>query len=39
MVGTLDDASGLKLGAIWFADDAQPHNDLPKGVPHFRGNG
>ena len=39
MVGTLDDAKGLKIESVWFADDAQPHNELPAGVPHHAGNG
>lgn len=39
MVGGLDDASGLTLGAVWFSDEAQPHNTLPDGVPHHHGNG
>lgn len=39
MVGGLDDASGLRLGAVWFADEAQAHNSLPPGVPHHDGNG
>jgi hypothetical protein len=39
MVGTLDDASGLSLRGVWFADEAQPHNQLPEGVPHYEGNG
>ena len=37
--GSLDDASGLELGAIWFADEAQEHNVLASGVPHHDGNG
>ena len=39
MVGTLDDATGLRLESVWFADDAQPHNTLPEGIPLHRGNG
>lgn len=39
MVGTLDDATGLRLDSVWFADDAQPHNTLPVGVAHHAGNG
>lgn len=39
MVGTLDDASGLTLGSVWFAEAVQPHNSLPEGVPHHHGNG
>lgn len=39
MVGTLDDATGLELAGVWFADEAQPHNTLPEGVPHHGGNG
>ncbi len=39
MVGTLDDASGLTIAAVWFADEAQPHNELPDRVPHHAGNG
>jgi len=39
MVGTLDDASGLTVREVWFADEAQPHNTLPGDVPHFDGNG
>ena len=35
MVGTLDDSSGLQIKNVWFADEAQPHNTLPVGVPHF----
>lgn len=38
MVGTLDDTAGLELGAVWFADEAQPHNTLPAGVPLHDGN-
>ncbi len=37
MVGVLDDVSGLTLGGVWFADDAQHHNPLPTDVPHFSG--
>ena len=39
MVGGLDDASGLALESVWFADEAQAHNSLPAGVPHHAGNG
>lgn len=39
MVGTLDDASGLEVGAVWYASEAQPHQHLPTGVPHFPGDG
>ena len=39
MVGTLDDAAGLRLHQIWFAVEAQPHNTLPTDVAHFDGNG
>lgn len=39
MVGTLDDAAGLALHAVWFANEAQPFNELPKDLPHFQGNG
>ncbi|MCP3939692.1 MAG: GFA family protein [Actinomycetia bacterium] len=38
MVGTLDDAKGLGLKSVWFADEAQEHNTLPAGVPHHDGN-
>lgn len=38
MVGTLDDASGLRLDSVWFADDAQPHNPVPDVTLH-PGNG
>ena len=38
MVGTLDDASGLHLGGVWFSDHAQPHNTLPADVARFGGN-
>ncbi|MCP3977628.1 MAG: GFA family protein [bacterium] len=38
MVGTLNDASGLDLKEIWFADEAQPHNILDGGVPHHSDN-
>ena len=38
MVGTLDDSSDLALEAIWYADDAQPHNSLSPDVPHYQGN-
>lgn len=37
--GVLDDASGLTLDGIWFADDAQPHVALNTEVPHHSGNG
>lgn len=39
MVGGLDDATGLELASVWFADEAQPHNPLPDGVPLHAGNG
>ena len=39
MVGTLDDASRLQLHEVWFADEAQPQNTLPDGVPQFHGDG
>lgn len=39
MVGTLDDATGLALGEVWFAGEAQPHNTMPDDVPHHEGNG
>ncbi|MGI9606444.1 MAG: GFA family protein [Acidimicrobiales bacterium] len=39
MVGTLDDPSGLIIHEVWFADEAQPHNQLPHGVAHHAGNG
>lgn len=39
MVGTLDDAEGLRVEAVWFADEAQPHNVLPDGVTLHPGNG
>ncbi len=39
MAGTLDDASGLALEAVWFADEAQSHNTLPSGVALHDGNG
>lgn len=38
MVGTLDDASELALGAVWFTAEAQGHNVLPGDVPHHPGN-
>ena len=38
MVGTLDDATGLQLASVWYANEAQPHNTLPDGVPSFAGN-
>ena len=38
MVGTLDDASGLRLDSVWFAEEAQPHNPLPDVTLHA-GNG
>lgn len=38
MVGTLDDASGLRLDSVWFAAEAQPHNPLPNVTLHA-GNG
>ena len=38
MVGVLDDVSDLRLGGVWFADDAQAHHELPGHVPHFSGN-
>lgn len=38
MVGTLDDASGLRLKEVWFSHEAQPHTPLPEGVPHHAGN-
>ena len=38
MVGTLDDATGLEVSSVWYADEAQPHNTLPPGVPHHAGN-
>ncbi len=37
--GTLDDASALKLEAIWFADEAHGYNSLDASVPHFGRNG
>jgi len=37
--GVLDDVSELPLDGVWFADDAQPHNELDPAVPHFVGNG
>ncbi len=39
MVGTFDNSSGLEVDAVWFADEAQPHNELPTGVPHHAANG
>lgn len=39
MMGSLDDSSGFELGAVWFSEEAQPHNALPDGVPHHIGNG
>ena len=38
MVGSLNDATGLRLHEVWFADEAQPHNILPD-VAHVEGNG
>ena len=38
-VGSLDDASGLEVAAVWFADEAQPHVQLHEGVPHHPANG
>lgn len=37
-VGCINNAGELRLGAVWFADEAQPHNTLPTHVPHFSGN-
>lgn len=37
--GVLDDVADLKLGSVWFAAEAQPHNLLPPDVPHHAGNG
>lgn len=39
MVGPLDSGGGLRLGGVWFADEAQSHHVLPDHVPQFRGNG
>lgn len=39
MVGTLDDAAGQELEAVWFADEAQSHNTLPPDVALHHGNG
>lgn len=39
MVGTLNDGSSLVAHEVWFANEAQPHNTLPLGIPHFSGNG
>ena len=36
MVGSLDDASGLRLESVWFAAEAQPHNPLPNVTLHAR---
>lgn len=38
MTGTLDDATGLALAGVWFADDAQAHHQLAPDVPHYPGN-
>ena len=38
-VGSLDDASDLRVAAVWFADEAQPHVHLHPGVPHHSANG
>ena len=38
-VGTLDDSRDLVLGAVWFADEMQPHNVAPDGVIRHAGNG
>ena len=37
-LGCIDDADKLRLGAVWFAGEAQPHHTLPPHVPHFSGN-
>lgn len=39
MAGALDDASGLKLEAVWFSHSAQAHNQLDHSVEHHAGNG
>ncbi|MEM7091603.1 MAG: GFA family protein [Actinomycetota bacterium] len=38
-IGMLDSAEDLELGSVWFAGEAQPHNQLPGGVPHHTANG
>lgn len=35
--GSLNDASGLELGAIWFAGEAQAHHVLDLTVPRHQG--
>ncbi len=39
MAGSLDEADGLELHAIWFSSEAQSHNLLDPSVDHFTGNG
>lgn len=38
-VGSLDDATGLELVGVWFADDAQPHHTVAADVAHYGANG
>jgi len=37
-LGCINNAEHLELKAVWFADEAQPHNHLPA-VTHHLGNG
>lgn len=37
--GSLNDASGLTLDGVWFADEAQSHLTVDANVPHYQGNG
>jgi len=37
-MGCIDNADGIPLAGVWFADDAQAHNVLPSDVPHFSRN-
>ncbi len=37
--GTLDDASGLRLAGVWFADEAQDHVIVDPAIPAHNGNG
>lgn len=39
MAGSLDDADGLKLTAVWFSEEAQTHHQLDPSVEHHAGNG
>ncbi|MEM7322984.1 MAG: GFA family protein [Actinomycetota bacterium] len=38
MVGLFDDATGIELHSIWFAQEAHGYQALDPAVPHYSGN-